>query len=437
MKRLVPKDPPEVLKSERARGWVRKHRKYKVITPLFGGGEETQKADSVTVVRATEVRGHLRFWWRATHGGMFKGNLAEMKQNEEAIWGSVAGKDKHGSSEVSVQIFGWKNGDLLDKQERDDKHIADPGADWGYVAFPLRREEDERGNETKSAGSVRTGVEFDMEISYPEHLKDDVEAALWAWETFGGIGARTRRGFGALQLDAKKLPTEKQWVKIEPPSRAQIHEEYLNKYLLEGGEWPAGVPHLQKGSQIKTSILQGTVDEVWKHLIVTLKSFRQQRYKDEYGLSQWHEANEIRRLKGREMRTPPEGSPKIKHVDRFPRAKLGLPIQFNLLHDKDLPQKIELHGRKITEEKSIDRLASPLILRPIACSDGAVGLALILEWEPVESAESYTPPGGLFLKGISKEPKEVKSDLAPDEATNILPLKGNTDILQVFLDSLT
>ena len=49
-------------------------------------------------------------------------------------------------------------------------------------------------------------------ITYPTQWSAEIEAALWAWETFGGLGARTRRGFGALHLleingeSARSLP---------------------------------------------------------------------------------------------------------------------------------------------------------------------------------------------------------------------------------------
>ena len=57
-------------------------RQYELITPLFGGGVEPAVADPVTVVRGSEIRGHLRFWWRACRGGQFGGDLARMKESD-------------------------------------------------------------------------------------------------------------------------------------------------------------------------------------------------------------------------------------------------------------------------------------------------------------------------------------------------------------------
>ena len=104
MSRPAPKSPPPAVAKGERTGWVKQNRTYKVITPLFGGGEETQKADSITTVRATEVRGHLRFWWRATRGGEFGGSLEKMKESEDAIWGSSAEKGKPGASDVKIAV---------------------------------------------------------------------------------------------------------------------------------------------------------------------------------------------------------------------------------------------------------------------------------------------------------------------------------------------
>ena len=56
---LVRRDGARVLAWERT---------YTLLTPLFGGGVEPREADPVSVVRATAVRGHLRFWARAPGG---------------------------------------------------------------------------------------------------------------------------------------------------------------------------------------------------------------------------------------------------------------------------------------------------------------------------------------------------------------------------------
>jgi CRISPR-associated protein Cmr1 len=424
MSRKTPKSPPPIESKDRD-GWVKQIRKYKVITPLYGGGEETQKPDSVTVVRASEVRGHLRFWWRATRGGAFHGNLTEMRTAEETIWGSSGEVKKPGPSKISIAVLEGKQGKPIKELEsrKGKVEIGEPQSAWSYVAFPLRKEAGK-----KPAGTVVPDVSFTLEIRYPQGLKEDVEAALWAWETFGGIGARTRRGFGALQL------TQVEKDEFQAPKSADVErtvKSNLVKLIPQGYTWPKGVPHLSTSMRLRT-IRKTDAISAWEFLFNELKSFRQKRYPDSngrnFGRSKWPEPDAIRRLPS--MTSASKHKTPRSTVDKFPRAKFGLPIIFKF-KDDDLgdPSPTTLQGA------NSDRLASPLILRPIVCSDGAIGLAVILEWEPVETHERYTPPGGLILKDAPGDPI-VLSDLEKTEAASIEPLYGNPDVLQAFLNSL-
>jgi CRISPR-associated protein Cmr1 len=196
--------------------------------------------------------------------------------------------------------------------------------------------------------------------------------------------------------------------------------------------WPEGVPHLSRSAQsdMKT-LLQFTgprkgVLSAWEDLISKLKSFRQDRHKgtqaNRPGRSRWPEPDEIRRLTKKRSQ---KHSIQLSDISSFPRAAFGLPIIFHFKGD-DIgdPEQTKLEGPHNS------RLASPLILRPLACAnEQAVGIALILQGPPV-------PPGGLVLKGGSDRSKinfEVRSDLSQAEANQISPLNSETDVLQAFL----
>ena len=117
MTRKPPRSAPAVVPQPN-NDIVEEVRRYKLITPLFGGGVEPQKADPLTTVRASEIRGHLRFWWRATRGGQFNGELAKMKVAEEKIWGSAATMDRPSPSKVSVVISDVLPGEIRLDTER-------------------------------------------------------------------------------------------------------------------------------------------------------------------------------------------------------------------------------------------------------------------------------------------------------------------------------
>ncbi len=414
--RTLDSSPPDVIK--RPSDLIPETRRYKVITPLYGGGVKPGEADPITVVRASEVRGHLRFWWRATRGGQFNGNLEAMKRREEEVWGSAAAEGRPGPSRLTIEVQAHRRGS--DLKTVNENPIGDPRSPYSYVAFPLRAEEG------KPAGKVVQDVEFGITLRYPAADKAEVAAALWAWQTFGGIGARTRRGFGALQC------VEIDGSAVTPPTVATIQnvvQEGLNDHVVKG-TWPKDVPHLIK--EFRISPREGTGDPMmaWKHLFDKLKHFRQARFNDSrgkpFGRSKWPEADAIRHITGESAQ---KHAQRRLTFDKFPRARFGLPIIFQF-KDTNLkppdPDPTTLQGREH------DRLASPLILRPLACAgERAVGLAAILD-------APTRPPGGWLLKGPYGE-FNVEASLTSGEAPDIEPLraaKGGTDVLQAFLNTL-
>lgn len=446
------KNPPTKSMDVKREGWITEIRKYKVITPLFGGGAKPQEADEITVVRATEVRGHLRFWWRATRGGQWKGNLTKMKHHEEEIWGSPAEKGKPGPSKIIVRVVAPEKEKVPNKIKQIDSYndkveIGEPKSPWGYVAFPLKKNIRQK----KPAGSViEEGLEFTVELKYPEDQKIEIEIeeALWAWETFGGIGARTRRGFGAIQLIEKTRNGKT--VGFDKSTRDDVRKSiagHLGKYVQDSYSWGAGVPHLPLDlARIKVVAEDKSKDSpttfreskyAWKFLFDKLKEFRQAR--KGFGRSYWPEPDAIRRLPG--MTTTSKHSKRLDHIDKFPRAQFGLPIVFKFKDgpEADNPPNPPDPPETMLQGAEHDRLASPLILRPIACSDGAVGLAIVLDWKLVNSTEKYSPPNGLILKGVPGHSPSVQSELSPADLSSIRidSLKGKTnDVLQAFLNYL-
>mgnify|MGYP001627195792 CR=1 FL=1 len=412
-------------------------RSYELITPLFGGGVEPGEADPVTVIRGSEIRGQLRFWWRACRGGYFNGDLAKMKEAEDRLWGAASTEKKPMPSQVEVVVSieqrgkdeypfevvtGSREGRTGKTRLRANENVAPP-----YAAFPLQpsREEMRAGGTAIKTKTVRTGVRFALKITYSEDQRDEVEAALWAWETFGGIGARTRRGFGALKLvsiDGRP---------VTPPKAHEVEakiREGLKKHVVSG-IWPEGVPHLSQNPRMKVTGKLEKPKDAWDYLIRCLRKFRQYRNagasSKQPGRSRWPEPDEIRRLTG--LRCDRHAKP-ISLVSKFPRAAFGLPIVFHF-KDEEFgdPYDTILKGR------DYERLASSLILRPLACAEGAVGLAVILEGTGITALR-----GGLILekKGNQDVGWPVKAELEPQEVQQIPPLNGNPDVLQAFLDTL-
>ncbi len=409
--------PPQTITAKQLSNVITQVREYQLITPLYGGGVKPTEADPVTVVRATEIRGHLRFWWRACRGGKFNGNLTEMKKEEDAIWGKAYKKGDPTISQakiiqITVDVDPSNRGNpvkpfIITEKKRPKSANNIPG----YAAFPLQPDRDELKKREPYVPDVRTNVSFTLTISFPEGRRKDVEAALWAWETFGGLGARTRRGFGALHL-----------LKIDGFSYTQHPfsnnvKRWINEKLIEfvePGVPPSGIPHLSRGAQLAVTSAD-EVMRVWKRLIDKLQSFRQAGRPSR---SLWPEAEAIRAISSGK-----DSHDKDKRLSqKFPRAALGLPIIFHFIDDSD-PEDTTL---KEAGEK-MERFASPLILRPFLCRDNrAVGLILLLEGTRVDLEN-------LVLEDQDKIKHPVKGMLTKSEAQKIAVLNGETDVLQAFM----
>lgn len=406
-------------------------RRYKLITPLFGGGVEAHKADPITIIRGASVRGQLRFWWRATRGGQFGGDLKKMRQAENAIWGSAAKKGDENSepSKVQVLIEEWTDGKGDSPFQGSDAHP--------YVAFPLQPKQEEAKAGMKTL-EVKVDVTFALSISYPKDIQEDVQSALWAWETFGGIGGRTRRGFGALQLEEHWVDGEKKSVAL--PSAAQVSTELRGQLKKFEGKWPEGVPHLEHN--LRFEIYPRTSSsglQAWRNLIDRYRWFRQLGARVDkrtgkpknQGLSIWPEANALRSRLRKHPKWPEGITPTL--VDKFPRAAFGLPILFHLPHDDN--ETYTLQGDKLDpkSDKSHERLASRLILKPLACANGQyVGLAAVLAGPP-------EPPTGLQIKEPLPVQKPVEWKLTASEAKSEpinKILHGETDVIEAFLKTL-
>ncbi|MBV9121780.1 MAG: type III-B CRISPR module RAMP protein Cmr1, partial [Planctomycetes bacterium] len=92
--------PPCPLKAPTAANpWlIERQLEIRLVTPMFGGGVMVGEFDPITPIRASSIRGHLRFWWRLTRGAVCR-TPEELREREAEIWGSP-----ENASPVSVEV---------------------------------------------------------------------------------------------------------------------------------------------------------------------------------------------------------------------------------------------------------------------------------------------------------------------------------------------
>ncbi len=376
----------------RSSGRVTREYQISLITPLFGGGVEAGAPDETLPIRGTSIRGQLQFWWRATRGGRFE-NHHDLFARHAEIWGTT---EKASPVEIDVRdlkpnpvelkacaeyewnpcarqgrgkwdlvwkgpFSGPKDPKLTNSRPKDSK----PTNSLSYVLFPFQGKEPRSRNEgpQRPPANYISNASWLLRLRFPEAIQDEVEAALNAWVNFGGLGARTRRGCGALFCE-----------ELAPKDASDLERWFQDGAFKVGGsvrDWST-MPDLVL---VKKS--EQTPIDAWKEVIGLLQKFRQGeevgRNKGSGGRpgrSRWPEPETVRRVTNR--RSPQHA--RLAHIpdDAFPRAEFGLPIVFHFQGQGE-PADTVLYP------SGAERMASPLILKPLALENGkAVPLILRL-----------------------------------------------------------
>jgi CRISPR-associated protein Cmr1 len=383
-----PEKPPEIDRKDLYNLTCR----VDVITPLFGGGVEPGRNDPClqTIVRGTSVRGHLRFWWRATRGARYE-NPAELFGREAEIWGSTDNPSpvviqteiiRPGRAEVCARhqgakvIFekGYPSYALFPFQGKPKENIP-PEKARVAVSFQLFMhvpDKDEMAVRLKGYNKKRDELNLPPLSEDQNDISSDVNAALWAWINFGGIGARTRRGCGALYCRDMACPSRESFTDWVNDARTKYDFQ-----LIDGNRpWPT-FPHaffIKRGFRTPT--------DAWNDVIRRLRHFRQGSgvgRDPDTGRSLWPEAESVREIYKRPSPNKHKPEPERIPTQYFPRAEFGMPIILELRNE----------GLKPTLQfnKKTDRLGSPLILRPIKCVDGEIiSIIALLNTERLKSA---------------------------------------------------
>jgi CRISPR-associated protein Cmr1 len=405
--RTIPKQaPPQIVHQVRQDDV----RTYRFLTPVFGGGVKLKESDPVTPVRVASIRGQLRFWWRAVnlHG---YATLSELRSAEETVFGST---DKPSPLVVCVKKQPAKP--TAFPVLRDGTRFAvEKGMDAiSYGAFPLRATDEpfQHGQLSNFGGEL-----FELVFSYPDAIKRDVDAALWAWAHFGALGGRTRRGFGAIAQVSPALPT--------------IDVGWADFVKAEQVPWP----HLEEKPAIAPA-KSGENDGMaaLERLLGVLRKLRQgpnMGRRTGQGRSFWPEPDAIRHRFP--MQVGEKHRTRVTDQDSFPRAAFGTPIIFHFKQpDREASREEKEYAKDPRDStlvpKGKHRLASRLLLRPHLGMNGQVeAMALVLAHPPAD--------GGYVLQQELQE-KEIPVSVSLKEPVSLGDRRAFTDPIQRFLEEL-
>jgi len=348
----------------------------KVITPIYGGGVKAGEPDTEMPIRASAIRGQLRYWWRFLYMN-HPNNKQEREEDEEAftkrlfveerkIWGGMANAKEleealKSGKDFSSKVF-IKCGQTSTKIETDQYKNEQPQ----YALFPARENKRE---DIEAKYLIKEGFDFEMTITCKDvDFDSELKPALRWWMTFGGIGARTRRGLGSIDInDLEAISVE------ECPENCMLVIQNLDS---------------------------DNALVAWKKAVDTLANFRQKPgvgrkigQGNTPGRSLWPEPDSIREITGKHS-TYKDYQCKDHHPNHdasisFPRAAFGLPIVFKFKDDSQgnngcgEPQQTML----LPNKGDAERMASPLILTPYKQKGKYKPAALLLSTGHIDGME--------------------------------------------------
>jgi len=172
----------------------------RLVSPAFLAGANQGREDCR--LRGASMRGLLRWWWRALHAGAVP--VEEMRKLEGRIWGTT-----EAASAVQVEIEGLGEAQVVQWTKPPGDQPA-PGR--FYLAYGME------GNPKANRPAryfIKPGMKWRLRLSArgapgltAEQVRDHAVAALWTLCRMGGVGAKSRRGFGSVSIESpsRRLP---------------------------------------------------------------------------------------------------------------------------------------------------------------------------------------------------------------------------------------
>ena len=178
---------------------------YDIVTPMFIGGGDSQEPPEL---RPPSIKGALRFWWRAMqwgtclnqHSGDAGAALKTLHQQEANLFGAAATDDKYGQGLCRLKL---KNVQLKGEEQNWPTN-NDAGA--GFLGFGLDKTQDAPHRKAINQGQFTVCLMLKPDISV-EQIRQ-LKNTLIIWGLLGGLGSRSRRGFGSVaikQLDEQQF----------------------------------------------------------------------------------------------------------------------------------------------------------------------------------------------------------------------------------------
>ncbi len=326
---------------------------FSVTTPMFLAGADQKKAE----LRIPSFKGALRFWWRALAWERMGGDLGKIRKAEERLFGS----SETGQSRILITLKSNAQPRTIQPPNilQDGGRVVGEGIRYlGYgvmEAFASRGKGTAAGQLTRAC--MQAPFDFSIQFRFKQLAENEFELflnAIRALGLFGGLGARSRRGFGSVVLNKLVVEGTNSW------SNPETVEELRSRIadLLPRDVPRSFPPYTAFSGKTRIVLLTGSGTELhtldlagreflryrgWGFQGKILESDSEKNFKDDHDL----------------MKKP-------AHLrDGYPRR-----VAFGLPHNYGKRRELQIGPT----DKDLDRRASPLFFHIHRCSGTPVAV---------------------------------------------------------------
>ncbi len=376
--------------------------RYKVVTPLFSAGAHpgrpgiaakrgipaTLRESGSPELRLASFKGVLRFWWRVLAWSRCGGNLAVIRSEEDFLFGSSDG----GQSRVSMRLAERTPspepvtvGEVL-RVPRAGRAVG-PGA--RYLGYGVMESFD--GKNTVAGRLTRACLQAPFRFTVqmrvcdvqPQRL-ESLKKALIALGTFGGMGAKNRKGYGSLALQKLRVDG-KEWRK--PRTAENLRDAIAS---LSGGRMDraASLPDYT------------ALSDRSRHLVLTSHRRQPLELLDLIGreMVRYRSWGHRGRVFGQVSEKNFEDDHDLMKQDKGQRKSHPRRIAFGLPHNYGRPR----HKQIGPADNLLDRRASPLFIHIDECGKIPVAVVSFLPARFLPDGKSDISVGG---KRIRQKPE--------------------------------
>lgn len=191
---------------------------YQIVTPLFMGGADS----SVNEIRPPAFKSAVRFWWRALNWCKYL-DLKTLHKEECRLFGGDSNHAGQGLFLLSIQ-----------HPDFNATKKASSLTGLNYFTYGING-----ASKSEDRCYIEKDNKFDIEFfCKPNTKQEDIEQlkdALLALGLFGGLGAKSRRGFGSLAIQklnetSYTFTTEEEYKKAGKTLLDKYPKHNVNKY---------------------------------------------------------------------------------------------------------------------------------------------------------------------------------------------------------------